>query len=139
MHICIASDDNYYENLIVLLTSLVEKVPKTNHSALNIYLLVNEKYSKSVHTFEIFKDIKITYVRISDLELNDAKATSYFSEATYFKLFIDKFYCCAIGYDLCSSKIIGIILFNLLISFNTHFNHSYITNFLCSKLILKCH
>ena len=92
MHICIASDDNYYENLIVLLTSLVEKVPKTNHSALNIYLLVNEKYSKSVHTFEIFKDIKITYVRISDLELNDAKATSYFSEATYFKLFIDKFY-----------------------------------------------
>ena len=83
MHICIASDDNYYENLIVLLTSLVEKVPKTNHSALNIYLLVNERYSKTVHTFEIFKDIKITYVRISDLELNDAKATSYFSEATY--------------------------------------------------------
>ena len=89
MDICIASDDNYYENMMVLLESLVEKTPKTNHNELNIYLLVNEKYTKPVHTFEKFKNIKITYIYISDEELNDARATSYFSEATYFKLFID--------------------------------------------------
>lgn len=86
MNIVFATDRGYLQHLAVALASLLE-----NNSGMNIYIINNDISGndwKNLEKLFIGKDSKLINARIDDRRIESLITHTYFTKATYYRLFI---------------------------------------------------